>query len=97
MTAPRTIPANPVAGERWAELFRGQDWTVYEGPGVVIARHLTEADARLIVFGAKAVEALREAVDAGWLQKSSSTREGERVWFGVKGADKLLIDLEVPT
>lgn len=57
----RTIPENPVGGERWAELFRGQHWRVYEGLGSefrVVAEPLTEADARLLVEGAQRIAEL---------------------------------------
>lgn len=72
MTAARTIPENPKPGERYAEwtgnttewyVFVCEHGTVEDGSPnrTLIATHLSEADARLLVFGAKAVEALRDA------------------------------------
>lgn len=72
MTVSRTIPENPKAGERYAKLYlspiKAEIWIVHvmgTHPEVnsPIGVAFTEADARLLVFGAKAVEALRVCLD----------------------------------
>jgi hypothetical protein len=60
MITPRTIPANPQPGERWANLASGCTlWSVYDENGDWLAGQLTEADARALVFVSKAVGFLR--------------------------------------
>lgn len=69
-TTPRTIPENPKPGERYAERLAA-GWFVKRLDRIdgddrfftSIAGPLSEADARLLVFGANAVEALRVCLD----------------------------------
>lgn len=63
MTTQRTIPANPQPGERYAERTTNNPdvWDITEGDGTYVCT-LSEPDARLLVFGAKAAEALKFVV-----------------------------------
>lgn len=63
-TPPRTIPANPQPGEKYAEYAGdgGFNWFVYDpaaGDDEWTAAVTTEDEARLLVFGAKSVGFLR--------------------------------------
>lgn len=99
MTTPRTIPANPQPGERYASLImapsgaemwvvrlRGSHPEAYTDVGLAF----TEADARLLVFGAKAVEAVL-ACDICFCT-SGKCDDADCI-----AARAALADLEVPT
>jgi hypothetical protein len=102
MTAPRTIPAEFGPRERHAATTEAGDgyWKVFDHSGSeffgfeTIASRLTERDARLLVFGAKAVTALNTI--ASWTEGrevSSSFDEPH----SARIARAALADLEVPT
>jgi hypothetical protein len=59
----KTIPENPQPGERYAVEKRKDVWEVADNDGCLFDTYFSEADARLLVFGAKAIEALRPFAD----------------------------------
>lgn len=109
MAATPTIPVDPKPGERYAiESPPGSGlWDLFfYDTGDLIVEDLSEADARLLVFGARAVEALRPfaavethpAYDDN-TQAALSVKDSRHAWLSAgafRNARTVLNDLEVP-
>lgn len=104
LTTPRTIPVNPQPGERYAE-YGSCGWRVWlmgqkDGVSSYIIYGLTETDARLLVFGAKAVAALAWYGEQSRLARLiHSEGDAGRHAIAKDGGTKAraaLADLEVP-
>lgn len=81
---PATVPADPKPGERFMRKMRtnrGRSWQVEvkcaDGSSNLVASLLSEADARLLVFGAKAVAALNRLESAAESYAADQSRASD--------------------